>query len=263
MNEELEPWVRGLGARTSDVAQCAGEEALRPPQAGKQKKHLTAASLPPETIRLEINGRPFFVVLRDERVYMAYVTGRKHVAIKGVKARGAVATALELARLLHLEGSAWPDRNVALACNWPNVVAPPLALVALKKKTVPRLTAPSATRSTHKPPQVSLQLGGAPRAEVAKHMLPGDAVEVKAADRTFYVLLEQNMAFMHVETWKASTAYLSEVTDLARKRRLIASAKEQVGSGSHGRPSLRLMVDAACARRALAATASQSEDDDD
>jgi len=92
----------------------------RAPRPPRQKTHLTVDDLPFETLPLEINGRPYYVVLRDRKVYMAQMTPSIPVRIRRVKARGAKETALELAQLIHQSGREWPDRHVALACNWPN-----------------------------------------------------------------------------------------------------------------------------------------------
>src|SRR5687768_15393325 len=139
---ELEQWVRGLGARTIEVTRDVEEKPFRAPQARRQKSRLTIQDLPPEIIRLEINGCPFYVVLRDEKVYMSYLASSGATCIKRVRPGGPKEAALQLARLLYLSGGEWPDRSVSLACNWPNVAAPPVALIVLNK-TVPRLTASS------------------------------------------------------------------------------------------------------------------------
>lgn len=204
MKDELARWVRGLGARTIEVTRVVEEEPLRAPEAQKRKTHLTAGDLPPEAIRLEINGRPFYVLLRDEEVYMAYVTRLGHVCVRGVRSRDTREAALELAWLVHSSGGKWADRNAALACNWPNVVAPPLALVELRT--------------------------AAERTEGTTATLPGGAVQVNTAHSIFYVLPERNLVFIRVESWDASTFYLREVMVLTRKKRLIAIAEKQGGS---------------------------------
>jgi hypothetical protein len=231
---KLEQWVRGLGARTVDAPPAVEEKPVQSPPRRRQKTHLTLQDLPRETIHLEMNGRPFFVVLRDEKVYMSYRTSSGTTCVKGVKPRGAKEAALALARLLHLSKGEWPDRNVALACNWPNVVAPPLALVALNK-TAPRWTATSVTKSTRESPHGSLEFDGVARTRFPMAMLPSDAVQVKVANRLCYVLLNAKLVFMRVESWNASAAYLREITDLSRKNRLVALAQEQVANGGNGR----------------------------
>ena len=235
MEDELEWWVRGLGARSIEVTQDVEEKRWPTSHARRQKTKLVAEALPPETIRLEIDGRPFFVVLRDEKVYMSYLTTSGTTCIKGVKSRGAKEAALELARLIHFGACDWPDRNVAQACNWPNVVAPPVTLVTLNK--APRsLLDSSATKNPKSRSRGSLEPDEVARTEVAVAMLPGDAVKVKAANRIHYVLLAQNLVFMRVESWNASTAYLREITDLARKKKVIDIAKQQVGHGGGVHP---------------------------
>jgi hypothetical protein len=99
-NMELEQWVRGLGARTTEVTRDLEEKPFRAPQARRQKSHLTVQDLPRETIRLELDGRPFYVVLRDEKVYMSYLAPSAGTCIKKVRPGGAKEAALQLARLL-------------------------------------------------------------------------------------------------------------------------------------------------------------------
>lgn len=222
MKDELARWVRGLGARTIEVTTVVEDLPLKVPQARKQKTRLSACDLPPETIRLEIDGRPFHVVLRDEKVYMSYRTPSGTTSVKGVKSRGAKEVALELASHVRLSGSEWPDRSVALACNWPNNGSPRLTIAVLGDPADPEAS------PDFKPHNVV-------QTEIAMASLPGDAIEVTVANRVCYVLLEQNMVFMRVESWNGSSAYLREITTMARKKRLIAIAEEQVVSSGRAR----------------------------
>jgi len=232
---ELEQWVRGLGALTIEGTPDVAEKPSWGRQARRQKTRLTVQDLPPETIRLEMDGCPFFVLLRDKKVYMSYLAPSGTACIKGVRPSGAKEAALQLAGLVSFSGCAWPDRSVALACNWPNVAAPPMALIALNK-TAPRLTASSATKCPQGRSDDSFKRHSVARTEGAKAMLPSDAVAVTSAGRTCYVLLKENLAFMQVESWDASTAHLREVTDLARKKRLMETAKEQTANAGRAHP---------------------------
>jgi len=231
--------VRGLGALTSEGTHDAPEKPSWGRQARRQKTRLTVQDLPPETIRLEIDGCPFFVLLRDKKVYMSYLAPSGSACIKGVKSSGAKEAALQLARLVSSNGSKWLDRRVALACNWPNLLAPPVALIALNK-TAPRLTALSATKRHQGRSDDSFKRHSVARTQGATAMLPSDAVAVTSAGRTCYVLLKENLVFMKVEAWDASTAYLREVTDVARKEQLMAAAKEKTANPDLAHPFQRL-----------------------
>jgi len=222
MKDELARWVRGLGARTIDVPRTIEELPLKIPEASKHKTRLSASDLPPETIRLEVNGRPFHVVLRDEKVYMSYRTASRTTSVKGVKSRGAKEAALELASLVRLSGGEWPDRSVALACKWPYDGAPRLTFAALDDPPDPGASTDFKARNVA-------------QAEIAMASLPSDAIEVIASNRVCYVLLERKMVFMRVESWNGSTAYLREITTMARKKRLIALAEEQVANRGRDR----------------------------